>query len=83
MSRLYHRPIRVWCEPEGGLPQRFLWRRRLYSVKAVYATWKLAQEWWRKEVRRMYFRVETDRGGPYDIFLELGSGQWFLERVYD
>ena len=43
-ARRYAEPVHVRCR--DGVPEQFLWRRRLYLVQTVLAHWRRAGRWW-------------------------------------
>lgn len=49
MSRQYDDPIQVRRGASADAPQAFLWRGRLYVVRAVLLSWIEAVPWWRGE----------------------------------
>ena len=53
MSRVYGEPVSVRARADGR-PLRFVWRSRLYTVRAILEHWVINREWWR------------DPGGPGD-----------------
>jgi hypothetical protein len=61
-----------------GFTRNGLWQR----IGAIYERWHLADEWWGKEVKRHYFKIETSRG-VYDIYHDLIDDRWYLDKVYD
>lgn len=84
MSKIYDEPIAVqmksWHEPV-----KFTWRGRRYAIKECLATWRERHSWWRRngEVNKMFVRVETDRGGMYDLCFDITKRRWKLHRVWD
>ena len=46
MSRVYGEPVNVRAR-EDGRPTRFVWRGRLYTVRAILEHWVINREWWR------------------------------------
>lgn len=57
-----HEPIDVDVRTGGRVPRRFRWGRRSYRVCRLIDYWILQTRWWGREERRIYFRLETDRG---------------------
>lgn len=54
------------------------WRQ----VLAVLDTWRIDDEWWRKQpVSRMYHRVILEGGTMVSLFKDLASGDWYSQRV--
>jgi Domain of unknown function (DUF6504) len=46
MSRVYGEPVEVRARDDGR-PVRFVWRSRLYTVRAILEHWVMNREWWR------------------------------------
>ena len=95
MGRVYGEPVRVQTR-EDGRPARFVWRGRLYAVRAVLEHWVINREWWRDpgpagqaalpELR--FWRVEASAGqglpsGVYELRLDVATDAWTLRRVID
>ena len=101
MTRLYgqSRHDLVEVRRRDDVPDQFLWRGRLYVVRAVLARWTEAGGWWRGEAgpslddhERDWWRVEADSGrheamtagpGVYDLCFDWSQGSWRLARVMD
>jgi hypothetical protein len=47
MSSVYGEPVQVRARPDGR-PIRFVWRSRLYTVRAILEHWVINREWWRE-----------------------------------
>jgi Domain of unknown function (DUF6504) len=45
MSRVYGEPVNVQARDDGR-PVRFVWRGRLYTVRAILEHWIINREWW-------------------------------------
>ncbi len=83
MTRVVGEPVevRVQARCPGAEPVQFLWRGRLYLVRAVLAHWVEARAWWRLSeptglpssgAEREIWRVEAGHGreaslGVYDL----------------
>ncbi len=48
MNRVYGEPVKVQARPDGR-PLRFVWRSRLYTVRAILEHWVINREWWRDQ----------------------------------
>jgi Domain of unknown function (DUF6504) len=105
MSRRYADPIDVRRErdPESmgepaDRPAQFLWRGRLYVVRAVIAHWIESTAWWGGSRRVLegsiplheheVWRVEAQAGrsdlaGVYDLRRDLAADRWLLSRAMD
>ena len=98
MVRRYEEPIEV-RERDASQPDAFVWRGRLYVVRAVLDHWQERRTWWR-DVRegsdvladareRRVWRVEASPGrlagvGVYDIGAEgFEPSRWRLLRIAD
>jgi hypothetical protein len=46
MNRVYGEPVEVQARADGR-PLRFVWRSRLYTVRAILEHWVINREWWR------------------------------------
>jgi len=56
---------------------------RVQTVAAVHERWRLEDGWWGQEEQRCYYRVQTSRGAVFDIYHDLVSDEWYLDRVHD
>jgi hypothetical protein len=91
--RQYDDPVEVRRgETEG--PDQFLWRGRLWQVRAVLAHWVETGPWWRETApavdliaERELWRVEAARGrdlagldvsGVFDLSFDWTDGCWQL-----
>jgi hypothetical protein len=54
MNRVYGEQVKVQARADGR-PLRFVWRSRLYIVRAILEHWVVNREWW---------RARDDSGGP-------------------
>lgn len=53
------------------------------KVLAIYERWRLEDEWWGKEERRCYYKIQTGRGLVCDIYHEMLTDIWYLARTCD
>lgn len=101
MTRTYADPIdvrRVDEHPPDGQPAQFLWRGRVYVVRAVIAHWFESATWWGGSRRALegaippheheVWRVEAQAGrsgssGVYDLRRDLSADAWVLARTMD
>jgi hypothetical protein len=89
MNRVYGEPVTVHTRPDGR-PVRFVWRSRLYTVRAILEHWVINREWWRDPGAEPgppeleYWRVEAllapgeAAPGVYELRREAATGQWIL-----
>ena len=53
------------------------WRK----ILEVLDTWRIEDEWWRKQpVSRLYYRVVLEDGTMVGLFKDLVSGDWYSQR---
>lgn len=106
MSRTYADPIDVRQsggvplagQAEPGHPAQFLWRGRLYVVRAVIGHWIESASWWGGSRRVLegaippheheVWRVEAQAGrsdstGVYDLRRDVAADRWVLSRALD
>ncbi len=91
MSRVYGEPVEVQARDDGR-PARFVWRSRLYAVRAILEHWVINREWWRDtgdegsepgQPELEFWRVEAAPGqgmtpGVYELRREAATGIWTL-----
>jgi hypothetical protein len=47
------------------------------------ARWKVETEWWDQPVVREYWKALLNSDLLCELYHDLGSDEWFVERVYD
>ena len=63
-------------------PERGSSKGRRREVLEVLDTWRIDDEWWRKQsVSRLYYRVVLEDGTMTGLFKDLISDQWYQQRV--
>jgi hypothetical protein len=82
MSRTYGEPVQVKARPDGR-PMRFVWRSRLYTVRAIWEHWVINREWWREPADSG--EAGTEPGQPELVFwrVEAAPGQGMTPGVYE
>jgi hypothetical protein len=82
MSRTYGEPVQVKARPDGR-PMRFVWRSRLYTVRAIWEHWVINREWWREPADSG--DAGTEPGEPELVFwrVEAAPGQGMTPGVYE
>ncbi len=83
MSKLFQPPvsIKVKISPEGS-PAAFVYQKKPVVIRAISNRWRVREGWWREEVSREYFQVDTSRFNCL-IYRDLLKDDWRLQRVYD
>lgn len=64
-------------------PGSFVWNGTLYSISSICNCWRVHADWWQQEIRRDYFKVQTDVGLLCIIYHDLIAGNWYLVKTYD
>ena len=80
MVRRYEEPIEV---REGDVPEAFVWRGRLYVVRAVLDHWQERRSWWRDAHRDGGTDVLTDARERQVWRVEASAGRLAGTGVYD
>lgn len=84
MSKLFREAIRL--EAAEGFqhkPIAFLYKGRRERVRETLKRWRVVQGWWKRPVIREYFQVKTESGTVCELYRDLLTGVWYLQRVYD
>jgi hypothetical protein len=93
MSRAHGDPVNVQARDDGR-PSRFVWRGRLYTVRAILEHWVINREWWQEpevpgsepgQPELEFWRVEAApgpglTGAVYELRRETATGTWTLRR---
>ena len=84
------RPLRLLATPE---PLRVLarvvvdhlwWGNRQFQIARAWGPERIETGWWREaDIRRDYYRIETDHGDHLWIFRCLQTGGWFVHGAYE
>ena len=82
MSMVYGEPVNVQARDDGR-PARFVWRGRLYTVRAILEHWVINREWWQDPEASGPARAEP--GQPELEFwrVEAAPGQGMAAGVYE
>jgi hypothetical protein len=84
MSKLFKEAIRLEVEEDVRHgPAAFHYEGRRAKVGETLKQWRVAQGWWRRPVEREYFQVRTESGAVCDLYRNLLTGAWYLQRIYD
>jgi len=92
LNRVYGEPVEVRAKADGR-PVRFVWRSRVYVVRAILEHWVINREWWRDpgagtetgagQPELEFWRVEAapGQGMPSEVCelrQDLATGAWTL-----
>ena len=84
MSKRVQKEIQV--RTRDGMPAALhvdphqVWRVRVVDV------WMESGLWWHGEGEKVFYRVErveTHGGGALVLYRDVGTGKWFLYRIFD
>ena len=81
MPRIIDRPVTVAADLARGCPRSFCWRCREYRIARVQDVWKETGRWWAGENEKVFYRVETETGGVYELYTD--QERWYLYKIYD
>jgi hypothetical protein len=88
MNTVYGEPVDVQARDDGR-PVRFVWRSRLYTVRAILEHWVINREWWRDpaagpgQPELEFWRVEASMGPGmtawvYELRRDTATDAWTL-----
>ena len=82
MTKLLSPPavVQVTLAPDGT--PAFLSGEFSGAVDPI-ARWKVETEWWDQPVIREYWKALLNSEVLCELYHDLGSDEWFVERVYD
>ena len=81
--RAVNEPRAVTVEIDGaGLPTTVRWADGPMGcrVECVNEIWRIDDEWWRKQISRLYFEVMLDGGKRIVLFIDLIVDEWFMQQ---
>jgi hypothetical protein len=82
MTRRYDQPVEVRRRDED--PAEFLWRGRLYVVRAVLAHWVETGAWWRASSGSAALVLDPSQAGEREVWrVEASAGRQAGTGVYD
>ena len=77
-------PCRIGASMDrNGRPAILFLEGRPDRVVEVCNRWRVAGDWWRREIVRDYYRLITQSGRLCLVFQDLTDGSWRLERIYE
>ena len=84
MSHFYHPPKAI--EMSIGLddvPAGFIWDGTYHPVRVVAREWHEDRGWWLWRTWRAYYRIITRTGLAVELYQDLSTRMWFVQRLYD
>jgi protein ImuB len=68
----------------AGIPCKFLWSGKEYTVRQAWGPERIETGWWRgHDVQRDYYTVETHAGTRLWLFRQQADNRWFLHGCFD
>jgi hypothetical protein len=84
MSKLFQQPSTLKVnEDMQHWPNSFIHRGRKENVEQILKRWRVNQWWWKVGIEREYFEVITDTGMICELYRDVVTGRWYLQRIYD
>jgi len=84
MSKLFQKPLRLEVkEDKEHQPIAFFHKGRMEKVEQMLKQWRITQGWWKKAIQRDYFQIRTKTGIVCELYRDLTTGTWYLQRIYD
>ena len=63
-----------------GQPLNLLRRGKRSIVTRITDHWRIWDEWWKSEIKRDYFRIETSNNMVYEIYHDIVGNRWYLSK---
>ncbi|MDB5337115.1 MAG: hypothetical protein JWN70_2734 [Planctomycetaceae bacterium] len=77
-------PLRVLASAPAGIPHRIWWTDQQFQIVRAWGPERIETGWWREaDIRRDYYRVETDHGHHLWIFRCLLTSHWFVHGTFE
>jgi len=84
MARLLEKPEEIKVSSNmRGIPLSLTRNGKREKITKIYEHWRVADEWWGKEIQRDYFRIKTSKGLACDIYHDIVANLWYLSRIHD
>jgi hypothetical protein len=84
MSKLFQQAIRLEVKEDTyHKPIAFVYAGERERIKEIMKQWRVVQEWWKRAIEREYLQVKTESGMVCELYRDLLTGVWYLQRIYD
>ena len=83
MTQLWPEGAPIDVETSGDRPRVLRWLGRRWQVHSVTDQWIIHDDWWRDEIWRHYFQLQTVEGLLCVVYRDMLHDVWRLERAYD
>jgi hypothetical protein len=82
MTRLIRPPTAVDVTLDHGRAPIAIAGALAGSVEPI-TRWKVETSWWDRPVVREYWKVLLNSSLLCELYLDVSTGEWYVERVYD
>ena len=80
--RALNQPKPIHGRVDGrGRPVSLEMGGRQNRVVEIQDRWRIDDEWWRKEISRMYWQVVLEDGQQLVVFQDMITGDWYRQTV--
>jgi hypothetical protein len=84
MKKIASQPLKIQVnESDSHEPLAVTHEGRWRRVEDILSRWRIDQEWWKRPAERDYFRVRLEDGIICEVFRDIVTGGWQLQRVCD
>jgi hypothetical protein len=84
MSRLFQQAVKLEVkESDQHEPIAFMYKGRIEKINNLVKRWRITQGWWKRAIEREYFQIETQTGAICELYRDLLTEVWYLQRIYD
>ena len=84
MSRLFQQAVKLEVkEGDQHEPIAFIYKGRIEKINNLIKRWRITQGWWKRAIEREYFQIETQTGAICELYRDLLTEVWYLQRIYD
>lgn len=74
------KPIKVQADRNNS-PIAVIYKGRRIAIEGIKDRWRIDDEWWRKEISRLYYQIILKDGRIFTLFQDLVDGGWFTQSV--
>ena len=84
MGHFYHPPLPIIVDLSPyGVPVAVTWDGARHSVHLIAREWQEDRGWWVWRQWRAYYRLITHTGLAIEVYQDLLTHTWHLQRRYD
>jgi hypothetical protein len=79
MNKSPYEPELIEVVTREGSPKAVKYRGRFAEVKEILNMWRIDEEWWKKEISRLYYSLELPSGARLTVFHDLIEDRWYRQ----